>query len=158
MKEMGEMEPIVKKYQEYKKANEDLDFAKEMVENESDEEMRSLAKAEITEQEDKIEVLAEELKVLLIPKDPNDERNVILEIRAGTGGDEAALFGGDLLRMVMARDFGVKMQFGGNDQWSNIIGGVDLTRKMCNKDVYGMLQRRQNLNWNLTHQKNFHMD
>ena len=104
MKEMGEMEPIVKKYQEYKKANEDLDFAKEMVENESDEEMRSLAKAEITEQEDKIEVLAEELKVLLIPKDPNDERNVILEIRAGTGGDEAALFGGDLLRMMFYND------------------------------------------------------
>ncbi|TDP56474.1 peptide chain release factor 1 [Aminicella lysinilytica] len=99
MKEMGEMEPIVKKYKEYKKSKEELDFAKEMVENESDEEMRDLAKAEISEQEDNIETIAAELKVLLIPKDPNDERNVILEIRAGTGGDEAALFGGDLLRM-----------------------------------------------------------
>lgn len=99
MKEMGEMEPIVKKYQEYKKSKEELDFAKEMLENESDEEMRDLAKAEVSQQEDNIEAIAAELKVLLIPKDPNDERNVILEIRAGTGGDEAALFGGDLLRM-----------------------------------------------------------
>jgi len=99
MKEMGEMEPIVRKYQEYKKANEELDFAKEMVENESDEEMRDMAKLEVNEQEEKIEKIAAELKVLLIPKDPNDDRNVILEIRAGTGGDEAALFGGDLLRM-----------------------------------------------------------
>lgn len=99
MKEMGEMEPIVKKYQEYKKSKEELDFAKEMLENESDEEMRDLAKAEVSQQEDNIETIAAELKVLLIPKDPNDERNVILEIRAGTGGDEAALFGGDLLRM-----------------------------------------------------------
>ncbi len=99
MKEMGEMEPIVTKYKEYKKAKEELDFAREIVENESDEEMRDLAKAEIAEQEDSISKIAEELKVLLIPKDPNDERNVILEIRAGTGGDEAALFGGDLLRM-----------------------------------------------------------
>jgi len=99
MKEMGEMEPIVRKYQEYKKANEELDFAKEMVENESDEEMRDMAKLEVNEQEEKIEKTAAELKVLLIPKDPNDDRNVILEIRAGTGGDEAALFGGDLLRM-----------------------------------------------------------
>jgi peptide chain release factor 1 len=99
MKEMGEMEPIVRKYQEYKKANEELDFAKEMVENETDEEMRDMAKLEVNEQEEKIEKIAAELKVLLIPKDPNDDRNVILEIRAGTGGDEAALFGGDLLRM-----------------------------------------------------------
>ena len=72
-----------------------------MVENESDEEMRDMAKAEISEQESSIENIAAELKVLLIPKDPNDERNVILEIRAGTGGEEAALFGADLLRMYM---------------------------------------------------------
>lgn len=101
MKEMGEMEPIVKKYTEYKNAKEELDFAREMVENESDEEMRDMAKTEISEQESSIENIAAELKILLIPKDPNDERNVILEIRAGTGGEEAALFGADLLRMYM---------------------------------------------------------
>ena len=101
MKEMGEMEPIVKKYEEYKKAKESLADAKEIVEMESDEELRELAKAELGDAEEKIEELEGELKILLLPKDPNDERNVILEVRAGTGGDEAALFGGDLLRMYM---------------------------------------------------------
>ena len=101
MKDLGEMEPIVRKYQEYKGAKEEIEFAKDLLESESDEEMREMAKMELSEQEENIEKIADELKVLLIPKDPNDERNVILEIRAGTGGDEAALFGGDLLRMYM---------------------------------------------------------
>ncbi len=99
IKEMGEMEPVVKKYEEYRKAKADLADAKEIVENESDEELRDLAKMEVGELEESIEKLEDELKVLLLPKDPNDEKNVILEIRAGTGGDEAALFGADLLRM-----------------------------------------------------------
>ena len=99
MKEMGEIEPVVKKYTEYKKATEELEFAKDLVESEDDEELRDMAKQEVSEQADKVEKLTAELKVLLIPKDPNDEKNVILEIRAGTGGEEAALFGGDLLRM-----------------------------------------------------------
>lgn len=98
MKEMGEMEPIVRKYTEYKKAKQDLADTKELLE-EGDEEMRELAKMEMGELEEKLEQCQEELKVLLLPKDPNDEKNVILEIRAGTGGDEAALFGADLLRM-----------------------------------------------------------
>lgn len=101
IKEMGEMEPIVKKYEEYKKAKEGLRDAKEIVENETDEEMRDLAKMEINDLEEQIEQNEEELKVLLLPKDPNDEKNVILEVRAGTGGDEAALFAQDLLRMYM---------------------------------------------------------
>ena len=99
IKEMGEMEPVVKKYEEYRKAKADLADAKEIVENESDEELRDLAKMEVGELEESIENMEGELKVLLLPKDPNDEKNVILEVRAGTGGDEAALFGADLLRM-----------------------------------------------------------
>ena len=95
IKEMGDMEPIVKKYTEYKKAKNDLAEAKEMLE-EGDEEMRELAKMEIGDLEEQIEQNEEELKVLLLPKDPNDDKNVILEIRAGTGGEEAALFGADL--------------------------------------------------------------
>lgn len=95
------MEPIVKKYEEYKKAKEGLRDAKDLVENETDEEMRDLAKMEINDLEEQIEKNEEELKVLLLPKDPNDEKNVILEVRAGTGGDEAALFAQDLLRMYM---------------------------------------------------------
>ena len=100
VKEMSDMEPIVKKYTEYKKAKESMAEAKEMLEI-GDEELRELAKMEIGELEDQIPELEAELKILLLPKDPNDEKNVILEVRAGTGGDEAALFGADLLRMYM---------------------------------------------------------
>jgi len=99
VKEMGEMEPIVKKYEEYKKTKEALAEAKEIVEIETDEELRDLAKMEISDAEANLEILTEELKILLLPKDPNDDKNVILEVRAGTGGEEAALFGQDLLRM-----------------------------------------------------------
>ena len=100
IKEMGEMEPIVKKYTEYKNAKNSMAEAKEMLEM-GDEELRELAKMEISDLEDQIPAMEEELKILLLPKDPNDEKNVILEVRAGTGGEEAALFGQDLLRMYL---------------------------------------------------------
>ncbi len=100
IKEMGEMEPIVLKYKEYKKAKESLAEAKEMMDM-GDEELKELAKLEMSDLEDRIPKMEEELKILLLPKDPNDERNVILEVRAGTGGEEAALFGRDLLRMYL---------------------------------------------------------
>ncbi|MBQ2094543.1 MAG: peptide chain release factor 1, partial [Firmicutes bacterium] len=94
--------PIVKKYQEYKKVQEELASTEEML-NElgSDDEMREMAKEELAELKEKSEQLTEELKIALLPKDPNDDKNVILEVRAGTGGEEAALFGADLLRMYM---------------------------------------------------------
>jgi len=99
-KEMGEMEPIVKKYKEYKECIQSIQDAKDILgESGLDEEMKELAKMELSEGEEQRDQLEEELKILLLPKDPNDDRNVILEIRAGTGGDEAALFGADLLRM-----------------------------------------------------------
>ncbi|MDD3874815.1 MAG: peptide chain release factor 1, partial [Methanosarcina sp.] len=100
VKEMSDMEPIVNKYKEYKKAKEELTGTKEML-NESgiDEELRELAKLELSDLENRLEVYSGELQILLLPKDPNDEKNVIMEIRAGTGGEEAALFSGDLLRM-----------------------------------------------------------
>ena len=98
MKELGELEPVALKYKEYKKAKEEQEAAKEMLESD-DEEMKELAKMELADLEDKIPEIENDLKVLMLPKDPNDEKNVILEIRAGTGGEEAALFGGDLLRM-----------------------------------------------------------
>lgn len=100
IKEMGEMEPIVKKYTEYKNAKNSMAEAKEMLEM-GDEELRELAKMEISDLEDQIPAMEDELKILLLPKDPNDEKNVILEVRAGTGGEEAALFGQDLLRMYL---------------------------------------------------------
>ena len=99
-KEMGEMEPIVNKYREYKKAKEAVAEAKEMLDS-GDEELRELAKMEIAEYEEQLPQLEEQLKILLLPKDPNDDKNVILEVRAGTGGEEAALFAQDLLRMYL---------------------------------------------------------
>ena len=102
IKEMSEMEPIVNKYKEYKKVNSDLEDTKQMLSDGGmDEEFRELAKMELSELEEKHEILTNELQILLLPKDPNDDKNVILEVRAGTGGDEAALFGSDLLRMYM---------------------------------------------------------
>ena len=100
IKEMGEMEPIVNKYKEYKAAKDSMAEAKDMLDM-GDEELKELAKMEISELEDRIPELEDELKILMLPKDPNDEKNVILEVRAGTGGDEAALFGNDLLRMYL---------------------------------------------------------
>ena len=100
MKELGELEPVALKYKEYKKAKEEMDAAREMLESD-DEEMKELAKMEIADLEDKLPEIENELKILMLPKDPNDDKNVILEVRAGTGGDEAALFGMDLLRMYL---------------------------------------------------------
>ena len=102
IKEIGEMEPIVNKYKEYKAAKTNLNEAKEMLES-GDEELRELAKMELSDLEDKIPEMESQLKILLLPKDPNDDKNVILEVRAGTGGEEAALFAQDLLRMYAER-------------------------------------------------------
>nr|MBP6492597.1 PCRF domain-containing protein [Clostridia bacterium] len=102
MKDMSDMEPIVNKYREYKKATDELKSTKEMLnDNTMDEDFREMAKLELSELEERQESLSKELQVLLLPKDPNDDKNVILEVRAGTGGDEAGLFGSDLLRMYM---------------------------------------------------------
>ena len=100
IKEMGEMEPIVNKYKEYKKTKESVAEAKEMLDS-GDEELKELAKMELADLEGKIPEMENDHKVLLLPKDPNDDKNVILEIRAGTGGEEAALFAQDLLRMYL---------------------------------------------------------
>ena len=101
MKEHSDLSPITEKYRAYKKAGQDLEDAKDMLEQSNDEEIRQLAKEEIRLLQNQIERIAEELKILLLPKDPNDEKNVIVEIRGGAGGDEAALFAGDLFRMYM---------------------------------------------------------
>lgn len=96
MKEHADLEPIVLKYREYKKVKAQLDEAKEML---SDPELKELAEMEMLEAKETLPKLEEELKLLLIPKDPDDDKDIICEIRAGTGGDEAALFAGTLFRM-----------------------------------------------------------
>ena len=100
MKEHSDITPIIEKYKEYKQTIKAYDEAKEMlVDNSLDDDLRQLAKEELNENAKKTEIIQDELKILLLPKDPNDEKNVIVEIRGGTGGDEAALFAGDLFRM-----------------------------------------------------------
>ena len=98
-KENSDITPIVEKYREYKKAKEAIESSMEMLEEKPDKEFEELLLLEIDENKEKITKLEEDLKILLIPKDPNDEKNVIVEIRGGTGGEEAALFAGSLFRM-----------------------------------------------------------
>ena len=105
MKEQSDLAPLVETYQAYKKAGNDVEDAQMLLEEESDEEMRALAKEELAAARQEVSELEERLRVLLLPKDPNDDKNVIVEIRAGAGGDEAALFAGKYTEYVpMPRD------------------------------------------------------
>ncbi len=99
MKEQNDLTPIVEAFQEYKKEKQNIEDSLFILEEESDEEMRELAKEELAESKANVEALENKLKILLLPKDPNDDKNVIVEIRGGAGGDEAALFAAELYRM-----------------------------------------------------------
>ena len=99
MKEQNDLSDIVEKYKEYKQTKENIEDSLTILDEESDEELKELAKEELSESKDRLVQIEEELKILLLPKDPNDDKNVIVEIRGGAGGDEAALFAADLYRM-----------------------------------------------------------
>jgi len=99
MKEQNDLEDIVAEYKRYKQTKQDIEDSLMLLDEESDEEMREMAKEELAEAKDRLEACEQNLKILLIPKDPNDDKNVIVEIRAGAGGDEAALFAAELYRM-----------------------------------------------------------
>ena len=101
MKEQADLAPLVEAYKAYKQAKQDIEDSLALLEEESDEEMRELAKEELSDAKKRVEELEQELKILLLPKDPNDDKNIILEIRAGAGGDEAALFAAELYRMYV---------------------------------------------------------
>lgn len=101
MKEQADLAPIVEAYTEYKKAKQSIADSEEMLEIESDEEMRELAKEELSSSKKRVEELEHELKILLLPKDPNDDKNIMVEIRAGAGGDESALFAAEVYRMYV---------------------------------------------------------
>jgi peptide chain release factor 1 len=100
-KEHADLTDIVEKYQEYKTTQKNIEDSLSILDEENDEEMRELAKEELNDCKQKLEKIEEELKILLLPKDPNDEKNVIVEIRGGAGGDEAALFAAELYRMYV---------------------------------------------------------
>lgn len=101
MKEQSDLLPIVETYKEYKQCKQNIEDSLAMLEEESDEEMRELAKEELNDSRKQVEELEKKLKILLIPKDPNDDKNVIVEIRAGAGGEEAALFAAEIYRMYV---------------------------------------------------------
>ena len=102
MKEQSDLQPLVDTYRDYKKAKETIEDSLAMLEEESDEEMREMLKEELSNAKKEVEKLEHELKILLLPKDPNDEKNIMVEIRAGAGGDEAALFAAELYRMYVS--------------------------------------------------------
>ena len=101
MKEQSDLTPIVDAYKEYKKSKQDIEDSLSMLDIESDEDMREMLKEELSSAKKRVEELESELKILLLPKDPNDDKNVIVEIRAGAGGDEAALFAAEIYRMYV---------------------------------------------------------
>ena len=101
MKEQSDLTPIVEAYKEYKKSKQDIADSLEMLEAESDDDMREMLKDELNDAKKRVEELEEKLKILLLPKDPNDDKNVIVEIRAGAGGDEAALFAAEMYRLYV---------------------------------------------------------
>ncbi len=140
-KEYKDLEKIVEKYGVYKKILNGIKSAKSMLETEKDEEFREMAKMELDELEPKKEKLESDLKQLLIPKDPNDSKNVILEIRAGAGGDEAAIFAGDLLRMYQKFCEKQSWKMSVSDYVEGTAGGYSkLVANISGNDVYGMMK------------------
>lgn len=140
-KEYKELSPIIKAGEEYRKLIESYDMAKEIIAEEKDEELREMAKEEIAEIEPKLPEMEEKIKLLLIPADPQDSKNAILEIRGGAGGDEAAIFAGDLFRMY-SKYFerrGWKMEI--NSQSEGAAGGFkEIVVKVIGEGVYGVLK------------------
>ena len=141
MKQHRSLGEIVGKYREVRKMTEDLQGAKDLADMADDDEMREMAAIEIAEIEEKLPAAEEELKTLLLPKDPNDEKNVILEIRAGTGGDEATLFAAEILRMYAryAERQGWKMNI--FEMSDNGMGGIkDATAVIEGDNVYSKMR------------------
>ncbi len=117
MKEQSDLQPIVDTYKEYKDCRQTVEDSLSMLEEESDEEMREMLKEELSEAKSRIGELEQKLKILLLPKDPNDDKNVIVEIRAGAGGDEAALFAAEMYRLYV--------KYAEKNRWRVELLGVD---------------------------------
>lgn len=140
-KEYKDLQPIVEAYKKYKTICSNIESARQVLENEKDEEFRSLAKMELDELLPQKEYMEEEIRVLLIPKDPQDAKNAILEIRAGTGGDEACIFAGDLLRMYLK--YAEKKSWKTNilSESEGTVGGYkEVIVEVEGDDVYGTLK------------------
>ena len=140
-KEYKELEKIIFKYRKYIEATSNLSDAKEILDNEKDPDFREMAKSEIDELEPQIIQLEEELKLMLIPKDPNDSKNIILEVRAGTGGDEASIFAGDIFKMYKAFAEKNRWNFSILNFSDGTLGGFkEIVASVEGEDVYGKLK------------------
>ncbi len=140
-KEYRKLEKIVVVYKQYKSAIETIDFAREILETETDEDLRSMAKNDLDGQEESKVKLEEELRNLLIPKDPEDEKNAIIEVRAGTGGDEASIFAGDLLRMYTRYCDRKGWKTAIVSETEGTVGGFkEVQLEVTGEDVYGTLK------------------
>jgi peptide chain release factor 1 len=140
-REHSQLTPIIHAFERYRKAKSDLDGTREVAEGTQDPELRQMAYDELDGAKKTVEQLEEELKILLIPKDPNDSRNVIVEIRAGTGGDEAALFGADLFRMYTryAERCGWKVEVLDSSD-TGFGGSKEISFSLSGQDVYGTMK------------------
>ena len=140
-KEYRELEPIIEASERYRTAIANLSEAKDILANDKDEEMREMARGEIAELEPRIETLEEEIKLLLIPKDPQDAKNAIVEIRGGTGGDEAAIFAGDLMRMYTKYIESKGWKYEITSFSEGTAGGYkEVVMKVTGNNVYGTLK------------------
>ena len=140
-KEYSDLEKIVTQYDAYQKLTKDIAGAKELITTEKDNELREMAKEELNELQPQREAMERVLKEMLIPKDPNDSRNIILEVRAGTGGDEAAIFAGDLFRMYQRFCEKMNWQLSVLDFTEGSTGGYkEIVSKVEGQDIYGRLK------------------
>lgn len=140
-KEYKKLEPLIQTYQKYRNCLDSIAFGKEVLAEEADADLREMAKDELVIQEEEKTALEEEIRQLLIPKDPQDDKNAILEIRAGTGGDEASIFAGDLFRMYMKyfekRGWRASLVY----EAEGTVGGYkDIQLEVVGDDVYGTLK------------------
>ncbi len=141
LKEQGGLQPLVDAYREYKKNTEDIEELRRMLEEESDEEMRDLLKEELSSAKSRSRELEQKLKLLLLPKDPNDDKNVIIEIRAGAGGEEAALFATGLYRMYVHYAEARRWKVETMDDEETGLGGMKFVSFMVTgKGAYSMLK------------------
>lgn len=140
-KEYKELEPIVEAYNEYHNLISNIEGAKKILNTEKDEELREMAKAELDELSERLPGMEEEIKILLLPTDPEDDKNAVMEIRAGTGGDEASIFAGDLYRMYTkyCEEKGWKMEV--THMTEGTVGGFkEIVFNVTGQGVYGVLK------------------
>lgn len=140
-KEYSDLEPLIATFNEYKNLISNIESAKEILSNEKDEEMKEMARAELEELEPQVDPMEEKIKYLLIPKDPEDSKNAILEIRAGTGGDEASIFAGELYRMYAKYCEKKNWSMTVNNFTEGTVGGYkEIICSINGNDVYGILK------------------